>query len=88
MSDVMIKKGCLIPINPMGGRCYTLLELQQLVDGNIELVDLGGKYLVLDEEGKLKGKPVNLIATGWLQQEGIHDYAVGTALLIDKKHIK
>ena len=66
----------------------TLLELQQLVGGNIELVDLGKKYLVLDEEGKLKGKMVNLIATGWLQQEGIHDFAVGTALLIDKKHLK
>lgn len=88
MSDVMIKKGCLIPINPMNGRYYTLLEMQQLVDGIIELVDFGGKYLVLDEEGKIKGKPVNLIATGWLQQEGIHDYAVGTALLINKEHIR
>ena len=88
MSDVMVKRGCILPIKPMNGRCYTLLELQQLVDGNIELVDLGKKYLVLDEEGKLKGKEVNLIATGWLQQEGIHDFAVGTALLIDKKHIK
>ncbi len=88
MSDVMIKGGCLIPINPTGGRYYTLLELQQMVDGNVEFVDLGNKYLVLDEEGKIKGKPVNLIATGWLQQEGIHDYAVGTALLINKKRIK
>lgn len=88
MSDVMVKDGCIRPIVPMNGRDYTLFELQQLVDGNIELVDLGKKYLVLDEEGKLKGKPVNLIATGWLQQEGIHDYAVGTALLIDKKHIR
>lgn len=88
MSDVMVKDGCMRPIKPMNGRCYTLLELQQLVGGIIELVDLGKKYLVLDEEGKLKGKMVNLIATGWLQQEGIHDFAVGTALLIDKKHLK
>lgn len=88
MSDVMVKDGCMRPIKPMNGRCYTLLEMQQLVDGNIELVDLGKKYLVLDEEGKLKGKIPNRIATGWLQQEGIHDFAVGTALLIDKKHMK
>lgn len=87
MSDVMVKKGCIRPIKPMNGRCYTLFELQQLVDGNIELVDLGKNYLVLDEEGKLKGKEVNRIATGWLQQEGIQDFAVGTALLIDKKRI-
>lgn len=88
MSDVMVKDGCIVPIVPMNGREYTLFELQQLVDGNIELVDLGKKYLVLDEEGKLKGKMPNAIATGWLQQEGIHDFAVGTALLIDKKRIK
>lgn len=90
MSDVLAKcTGTLQPIRPMNGECYTLLEMQHYVGGYIETVNVGnGKVLIVDGEGKLKGKLPNRIATGWLQMEGIHDWVVGDAMLIDRKHIK
>lgn len=41
----------------------SLSELQKMVGGLIELVDLGDTHIVLDEEGKLKDKPINERAT-------------------------
>lgn len=90
MSDVLVKcTGTLQPIRPMNGESYTLLEMQHYVGGYIETVNMGnGKVLIVDEEGKLKGKLPNRIATGWLQVEGIHDFVAGDAMLIDRKRIK
>ena len=89
MSDVLVKDGCMSPIKPMNGRDYSLLELQTYVDGDVEFVYFeNGKILVVDEDGKLKGKPVNHIATGWLNVAGYHDYICGSALLVDGKHIR
>lgn len=90
MSDVLAKcTGTLQPIRPMNGESYTLTEMQHYVGGYIETVNVGsGKVLIVDEEGKLKGKLPNRIATGWLQQEGIHDWVAGDAMLIDREHIK
>lgn len=90
MSDVLAKcTGTLQPIRPMNGKSYTLTEMQHYVGGYIETVSLGNdKVLIVDEEGKLQGKLPNMIATGWLQEEGIHDYVAGDAMLIDREHIK
>lgn len=90
MGDVLAKRtGTLQPISPMNGESYTLTEMQHYVGGYVETVNVGnGKVLIVDEEGKLKGKLPNRIATGWLQEEGIHDYVAGDAMLIDRKHIK
>ena len=89
MSDVFVTTcGTMRNIAPMNGKDYTLCELQSYVGGLVETVRLGEKVLVVDEEGKLKGKPVNRIATGWLQTSGIADYIVGDAMLIDRTHIK
>jgi hypothetical protein len=42
----------------------TLASLQKVVGGYIEIVQTNdGRLVVLDEEGKLKGKPVNAKAT-------------------------
>lgn len=71
----------------MNGKFYTLVELQSYVGGNIEVVRLQeGKILIVDEEGKLKGKLPNHIATGWITAAGYHDWVAGDALLttIDK----
>lgn len=90
MSDVLAKcTGTLQEIKPMNGKSYTQTEMQHYVGGYIERVNIGnGKVLIIDEEGKIKGKLPNRIATGWLQVEGIHDWIAGDAMLIDRKHIK
>lgn len=88
MSDFLVTpNNSLREISPKNGKKYTLKELQQLVEGDIELRFLGhNKVLVVDEEGKLKGKTFNAIATGWIRQK-FCDYIVGTALLISDSHI-
>ena len=47
---------------------YTLGDLQFLVGGNIELVHYEGKHLIVNEEGRLKGLPLNL----WADNRGLH----------------
>lgn len=90
MSDVLVtSSGTMRDIEPMNGEYYKLRELQHYVGGYIETVNVGnGKVLIMDEEGKLKGKLPNKIATGWLLTEGINDWIAGDAILIDRKHIK
>ncbi len=65
------------------GKCYTLEELQAIVGGYIEIVQLGdGVVMVVDEEGRLKGYEQNLCAS-FLAKRNI----VGTVLVCDSKHI-
>ena len=40
----------------------TLEEWQEFVGGYIEIVHYGNKQIVVDEEGLLKGKPINVDA--------------------------
>lgn len=85
MSAVLVKDGCFIPKVPMNGKKFTLLELQGFVDGYVEYVYLSNnKVLVVDEDGKVKGKPVNMVATGWLRTDGRDDYVCGPALLAEE----
>jgi len=43
---------------------FSANEIQKLVDGYLECVRLrDGRLMWFDEEGKLKGKPANLVAT-------------------------
>jgi hypothetical protein len=68
---------------PPNGVNWQLPELQALVGGYIEVgLTIDGKWLVLDEEGKLKHKPLNIAATR-IYQYGRHDPVVGDVLLIE-----
>lgn len=89
MSDVIATTaGVMKPVQPMNGKCYSLTELQHYVGGYIETVSLGNKVLVVDEEGKVKNKLPNKIATGWIITSGYNDYICGDAMLIDREHIQ
>lgn len=90
MSDIKVdEKGIMTPIEPKNKRTYSLEELQRMVSGYIEMVDLGKYYLVVNEEGKLRHMSPNPIATFWLSlATGSHDEVVGPALLIGKEAIE
>ena len=66
-----------------------LKRLQEYVGGFIGVIPAGnGRFLVVDEEGKLKGKSMNKIAT--LIVRGIisnDDFIVGNAVLLEKGEI-
>lgn len=71
---------------PVGG-AFTLQELQTLVGGYIEVVTtVDGGLMVLDEEGKLKGKPVNPVASA-LYVYGSRDRVVGEAILVTREEM-
>lgn len=90
MSDIKVdEKGNMTPIEPTNKRKYGLVELQRMVSGYVEMVDLGKYYLVVNEEGKLRHMRPNPIATSWLfLATGSYDEIVGPALLISKEAIE
>ncbi len=90
MSDVLAKcTGTMQPIMPMNGETYSLVEMQHYVGGCIEKIDLGcGKVLIVDEEGKMKGKLLNGIATWWLLLSGMPGWIAGDAMLIESSHFE
>ena len=65
------------------GAYWSLEELQTLVGGYIEITrTTDGKFMVIDEEGKLKRKELNIFATR-LYVYGRHDPIVGDAVVVD-----
>jgi len=69
-------------LKPPNGVHWSLQELQTLVGGYIEVVrTTNGEFMVIDEEGKLKHKELNIPATR-LYQYGRHDPIVGDAVVI------
>ena len=89
MEDVRIfADGRVIPYSPAGA-CYTLDEMKQAVGGGyIQIVEtLDGRLMVLDEEGKLKGFPLNQAATA-LYRFGGDDPIVGDVLVCGPERIE
>lgn len=75
--------GSMETLTPPNGVHWCLEELQALVGGYIEIAHTtDGRRMVLDEEGKLKHKPLNIAATR-LYQHGQHDPLVGDVLVVD-----
>lgn len=69
----------------------SLESLQAAVGGYIEILQLpDGKYLVIDEEGKIKDKPRNETATKLYRAGRIptNDFIVGDAVLCTRKELK
>lgn len=72
-------------IGPKNGTGFKLEELYALVGDPIEQVWLtDNKYMIINEEGKLKGFQVNERATELFQQEteNYSDWIVGHALVV------
>lgn len=84
MAAKIIKANGLIRDITPAGDTFTLEELQEIVGGYIELAWLPhGMVLVVNEEGKLKNLPVNVVATELYKA----DVIVGDVLLCNEKLI-
>ena len=60
MTQIIRTDGTRQEICPANGTDFTLKEMQAIVGGNIELVELDEKTtMVVNEEGKLLGMPYN-----------------------------
>ena len=75
---------------PKNGKVFELGELQGIVGGYIEPIRLNdGRMIIVDEDGKSKGKAVNIPATNILRRDHYTtDYIVGTAIVCDADMIE
>jgi hypothetical protein len=83
MATLLRADGSAETLQPPNGVHWNLTELQTLVGGFVEVVrttDL--RFLVIDEEGKNKRKPLNIAATR-IYQYGRSDVIAGDAVVID-----
>lgn len=69
---------------------FELKYLQDLVGGFVEVVNLpDSKIMIIDEEGKLKGREVNEAATEiYRKATGSTDTIVGTVLICESSQLK
>jgi len=60
----------------------TLEQVQKVVDGYVEVIKVPNSHniLIVDEEGKLKNKPINVTASKLAQQEIVGDVVLCTYL--------
>lgn len=77
MDQLLATAGPPMAIEPWEGEVYSLKELQGFVGGLIELVRLGGgRLMVVNEEGRLKGLPFNLVASLIAKRDIFGDVAI------------
>lgn len=95
MAQIIRTDGRIIAVSPLNGKDYQLEELQKIVGGYIEIVDLGkGKIMVINAEGKFTCRP-NIKATKVFKDAmsdlygiGTQDYIAGNALICESKEVK
>ena len=85
MARLIRTDGTSQELQPANGVYWDLKELQILVGGYIEVVStLDGKFMVIDDEGKLKRKSLNKEATR-MYLYGRNDPIAGEAVVIDTR---
>ena len=90
MAHIIKTTGEVVEIQPKNGTDFQLEELQAIVGGYIEIVNLrNGKLICCDEEGKLKGYERNNVATDFMRTIfRTSDFLVGDVLVCDDNQIK
>lgn len=90
MAKVITAAGDIREVQPKNGKFFELEELQKVVEGYIEIIDLGNDQLmVVNEEGKLEDLPYNFFATQMYQRStSALDYIAGNALVCSNNQIR
>lgn len=89
MAKIYRASGDVENVEPKNGTDFQLDELSSIVGGYIEVLYLDDKeILVCDEEGKLKGYPLNVRATDIVRSCGILDFIVGDVLICKTGEVK
>lgn len=90
MAKIYKTNGEVLDIEPKNSKDFSLEELQAVVGGYIEIAEMkGGEFMVINEEGKLKGLPFNEKATELYQKKVYQgDFIVGDVLVCKKNQVK
>lgn len=84
MAKIIYSDGREVAVKPKNGTDFSLEELQAIVGGYIEIIYVkGNDIMVLNEEGKLIGLPINGKAS---RMAG--EVIVGNVLVCDTKMVK
>ena len=88
MAKLYRSNGIIEDVTPKNGNDFSLEEMQAMVGGYIETLSLNdGKWIVVNEEGKLNNLPLNFQATKIIRDCGYADYIVGDALICNNGEI-
>ena len=89
MATLIKSDGSNVELNPFNGKDFSLEELQQAVGGYIEIVPIDKEFdMVVNEEGKLYGLPVNEQATRLYRRvRYTDDVIVGDVVLCNKEQL-
>lgn len=90
MAKVITTTGAISEVQPKNGKFFELEELQKVVGGYIEIINLcNDQIMVVNEEGKLEDLPYNFIATQMYQRNTrALDYIAGDALVCLSNQIR
>ena len=89
MAIVIKADGTRKEVQPKNGTDFSLEELKGFVGGFIEIVWLGdGRIMVVNEEGKLIGLPLNEAASLIYIHSGRIDTIIGDVLVCDESEVK
>lgn len=89
--DVLFQTIVNEEVQPKNGTDFSLKELQGYIGGHIEIVPLTkDRLMIVDEEGKLKGLPLNIPATKIYNDESfcVTDTIVGNALVCKRSEVR
>ncbi len=87
MAEIIYANGRMEQVAPANGSDFSLEEMQRIVGGYIEVLNLNdGRLMVVNEEGKLEGLDLNITATYLYGRHS--DCVVGNVLVCDSKQIK
>lgn len=85
MATIIKADGQCIETQPKNGTDFKLEELNEIVGGYIEVLTLNDdQIMVINEEGKVYGLPLNLKAT---DMYGL-DFIVGDVLVCEESEVK
>lgn len=91
MAEIIKTNGTRYTVVPQNGTDFTLKEMQAIVGGLIELIELDGENtMVINEEGKLLGMPCNVEASRRFISHfpSTSDFIVGDVLICNNNQIR
>jgi hypothetical protein len=91
MARIIYTNGEEKEIVPKDGKYFTLTELQVIVEGYIETVEINNTdIMIINEDGKINHLPYNKIATQIFQKKypDNEDHIVGNAIICDKSQVQ
>lgn len=56
--------GNVTEVTPIKGKKFSLGEVQALIGGYVEMIRVKDGFVLVDEEGLMKGLPLNMAASG------------------------